>query len=351
MTTQHVHVAITANLFRLLNVAPPWTVRAPVAVTLLDAAIPGVLMVQECTETQESYLLHHMEGPWLSSSDHVNTGVMARSDWYKKLDARPFTLWGTTRNRYASGVILQSLIDGTETCFVSPHPVNASERNSATDRLKQVDQLIAGMASWGVLDLPVVLGGDWNDSKSVAAGTVAAHLKDRGFIEDRVILKQSDTSIDRFFVNGLLQPLTGNVIRTGIASDHNWRRGTFVAVDGATPTDVNMPIETAEIQSLFKTLGPLSRVSLKWVNIRLNDSNVSRHVFWVQHWLRALDLYRGVIDGYGGPVTLGGLETFRRSHALKMGTKAAPITMETLQALRTDYVQLTGEKALPVEKL
>jgi endonuclease/exonuclease/phosphatase family metal-dependent hydrolase len=227
--------AVSANLYRLLNIAPTWVVRRGRVVSILDSTAPDLIHVQECTETQESYLLEKMAGPWGSASDHVNVGVMYRSDRYTRLDSRPFTLKNKSaqnRNRYASGAILESFADKSVFCVVSPHLASSGDGLAAASRPYQAEQLLDQLQVWGVLEMPCVLGGDWNDSSNTTG--IVPVLKARGFRDVRAKLDKGGASIDRFFVNNTITPTDLDNIPTGIASDHDFKRAVF-AVGTLTP--------------------------------------------------------------------------------------------------------------------
>jgi endonuclease/exonuclease/phosphatase family metal-dependent hydrolase len=227
--------AVSANLFRLLNIAPTWLTRRGRVVSILDSTAPDVIHVQECTETQESYLLEKMAGPWGSASDHVNVGVMYRADRYTRLDSRPFTLKNKSaqnRNRYASGAILESFADKSVFCVVSPHLASSGDGLAAASRPYQTEQLLDQLQAWGALEMPCVLGGDWNDASNTTG--IVPVLKARGFRDVRARLDKGGASIDRFFVNNTITPTDLDNIPTGIASDHDFKRAVF-AVGTLTP--------------------------------------------------------------------------------------------------------------------
>lgn len=233
--------ATLANLFRLLNVAPIWTVRRRHAVKVLDSTTAGIICVQECTETQERYLLEKMTGPWGSASDHVNVGVMYRSDKFTKLESRPFTLKNVSRrnrNRYASGAILESLETKDIVCFVSPHLASSGDGLAEQSRPLQTEMLLHGLEAWGALDMPCVIGGDWNDSGSRG---VEPFLEAAGFKDVREKLGLGGKSIDRFFVNKLVTPTKLVNVPSGIASDHDFKRTDLIIEPPLVEPEVPLP--------------------------------------------------------------------------------------------------------------
>jgi endonuclease/exonuclease/phosphatase family metal-dependent hydrolase len=233
-TTRGTVRATTANLYRLLDVPPIWTIRRGHAVKVLDSTRPDVILVQECTEIQERYLLAKMDGPWGSASDHVNVGVMYRADRYKRVDHRPFTMSNIgrkNRKRYASGAILENLTDGLKVCFVSPHLASSGDGLAEQSRPYQTEQLLHALNDWGALNLPCVIGGDWNDSGSRG---VEPYLEAAGFKDVREKLGLPGKSIDRFFTNAQVTPTALANVPSGIASDHDFKR-TVISVAAPLP--------------------------------------------------------------------------------------------------------------------
>jgi endonuclease/exonuclease/phosphatase family metal-dependent hydrolase len=228
--------AVSANAYRMINLPPVWLIRRGPMVKILDSTQPDLICVQECTETQESYLLEKMTGPWGSASDHVNVGVMFRTDRYRCIDSRPFTLKNKSsqnRNRYASGALLQPLDNESPGfCVVSPHLASSGDGLAAQSRPYQTEQLLDQLQAWGVLEMPCVLGGDWNDSSNTTG--IVPVLKARGFTDVRAKLGKGGASIDRFFTNTTVTPTDLDNIPTGIASDHDFKRAVF-AVGTLTP--------------------------------------------------------------------------------------------------------------------
>lgn len=275
---------VTANLYRLLNVPPIWLVRRGHAVKVLDSTAADIICVQECTETQEKYLLQHMTGPWGSASDWVNVGVMFRADKYRKLDARPFTLKNKSsrnRNRYASGAILEDLTDGSKVCVVSPHLASSGDGLAPESRPYQAEQLLDQMERWAasspvplprsVFDMPCILGGDWNDGSNTKG--IVPVLQARGFRDARSVLDPSSRSIDRFFVNDQLTPTKIETIKTGIASDHDWKRAVF-ALGPLTP-----------LQKLELEHGPVTEFKVSSFEAARVSGKPSRYTAIVQDWL------------------------------------------------------------------
>jgi hypothetical protein len=270
--------AVSANAYRMINLPPVWLIRRGPMVKVLDSTQPDLIHVQECTETQESYLLEKMAGPWGSASDHVNVGVMFRTDRYRKIDSRPFTLKNKSsqnRNRYASGAILERLPaagEGPELfCVVSPHLASSGDGLAAQSRPYQAQQLLDQLQAWGVLDMPCVLGGDWNDSSNTTG--IVPVLKAAGFGDVRAKLGRGGASIDRFFTNTLVTPTDLDTIPTGIASDHDFKRAVF-AIGALTP-----------LQLLEAKHGPVTVFKIASFEAARIGGYASRYVAVVQDWL------------------------------------------------------------------
>lgn len=91
----------------------------------------------------------------------------------------------------------------------------------------------------------------------------------------------------------------------------------------------------ASLLIMGKKYEPISTVSLWWVNYALRTGKFSRHIYWLQVWLRKAGYYHAVLDGKPGKVTQAALDNYRRK---ALGYTAAqskgPTGLGTLQRLR-----------------
>jgi GH25 family lysozyme M1 (1,4-beta-N-acetylmuramidase) len=230
----------TANVYRLLDDPPTWVERRDKCVSVLNSTKPDLIFVQECTETQEAYLLTHLDGDWGSAVDQVNTGVLYRRDKFTLISVHPFTLDGVDdgRKRYAAGVVLEA--DGVRFCAVSPHLASSGDTKAPEARLKQTQQILDELEVWDVLELPTILAGDWNDKTETG---IVPILKAAGFVDVRSQTRTAGSAIDRFFVNSQVTATSLVKVPAGIASDHDFERAELTL----NPTEA--PLRGVDVSS------------------------------------------------------------------------------------------------------
>ena len=84
-----------------------------------------------------------------------------------------------------------------------------------------------------------------------------------------------------------------------------------------------------------KRYTPISAVSVYWVNVARTAKGryVSRHVFYVQTWLRKVGRYLGPLDGRWGASTQSAFDGFRRSLGWKAVDATGKVGLESLTRL------------------
>lgn len=75
---------------------------------------------------------------------------------------------------------------------------------------------------------------------------------------------------------------------------------------------------------------PITTMSVKWVNVGRASGATSRHVYWLQVWLRKVGYYKGPLDGRWGKVTQAALDNFRKAKKLSRTTGSVGIESLTL---------------------
>jgi hypothetical protein len=111
---------------------------------------------------------------------------------------------------------------------------------------------------------------------------------------------------------------------TRILTYRQWKAAQITSADGVRKLTIN-----------GKTYPWIGSVSVFWINAARATGKVSRHVYWVQVWLRKLGYYKAPLDGRWGKATQAALDNYRR-HGLRWPRAdwGGPIGIDSLTRLR-----------------
>lgn len=231
---------VTANHWRV----PIWRPRMSKIVELMSSANADWFGNQELEEFPEREALRLVEpaGTYRVWSDKSNITIMGRGDKFSPLWHSEYSVPADNRSRYHQAVKLRHDATGVVVLAINCHMANGSRWAAARSaHALAIVATIAKLTALGTItaDTPIVLTGDFNDSRRAnSAGSPAQIFKAAGLIDSRDVIGVT-ARID--LVYGRNVTFTAwSIIKTGIASDHNW-----TSVTATIPAGPPQPPEPA----------------------------------------------------------------------------------------------------------